>query len=125
METLGVGGLFCGWVTTGAGVESLSKQGFEGPPAPFSEGTREGGDGGVVLCCWTILSVTVSIGFSGVGATGMCLWQIVRSAVWRMTLVAMALQAGNWREGVFSAARAVWLGPDPRHCDGGGGLALD
>lgn len=117
----GVGVLFCGWVLTGVRVETLSKQGFEGlVGCSVFEGTSEaGGDGGVVICSafvihccccrccgWqTIVADTVSLVFSGLGATGMLCWQSVLSAVWRMTLVAMALQGcgGEGRAGVFSA----------------------
>lgn len=76
-----------------------------------------GGDGGVVICsvfvmhccCWqTVAAVTVSLVFFGLGATGMRCWQGVLSAVWRMTLVAMALQGcgRGGREVVFSAMGA-------------------
>lgn len=106
-----MGELFCGWVLTGVRVETLSKQGFEGLCSVFEGMSEAGGDGGVVICsafaihccccCWqTIVADTVSLVFSGLGATGMWCWQSVLSAVWRMTLVAMALQ--GWA-GVFSA----------------------
>lgn len=127
-----MGGLFCGCVLTGTGVEKLSKQSFEGLAccsvieADNVNVRGAGGDEGAFICsvfvmhscccccccsccCWqTIAAVAVSLVFSGLGATGMWCWQGVLSAVWRMTLVAMALQGcgRGGREGVFSAMGA-------------------
>lgn len=121
MGTGGEGGLFCGWLLTGVRVGTLSKQDLGGlGGCSVFEGMREaGGDGGVVICsvfvmhccscCWEtiVVAVTMSLAFSGLGATGMWCWQRVLSAVWRITLVAIALQGCvRGREGVFSATVA-------------------
>lgn len=121
MGTGGEGGIFCGWLLTGVRVGTLSKQDLGGlGGCSVFEGMREaGGDGGVVICsvfvmhccscCWEtiVVAVTMSLAFSGLGATGMWCWQRVLSAVWRITLVAIALQGCvRGREGVFSATVA-------------------
>lgn len=100
-------GLFCGWGLTGVRVgvgEALSKLflgGLDGCSV-FGAGVRgaRGDEGALVtvfvtcccLCWHSVPAVAVSLVFSELGATGMRCWQGVLSAVWRMTLVAMALQ---------------------------------
>lgn len=56
-------------------------------------------------------------------------WQGVLSAVWRMTLVAMALQGcgrcGRGEDFPGTGAGAAWWCPDPRCCEDIAWLELD
>lgn len=114
MGVAAVGGLFCSRVLTKVEVETLSKQGFEGLcEGSGYEGTRRPArDRGVVICTafakQAILSVVAYTAFSELTAAGTWRWQRFLSAVWRMTLVAMALQGcgGAGREGVLSVEGA-------------------
>lgn len=127
----------------GAGVEVVSEQNLVGVACSDLEawdvgacGGRGGGGGfsGSIFavlcasrcccccCCWQAPALmALSLVFSGSGAVGMCCWQGALSAVWRMTLVSMALQGcgrHEWEE-QFSAmgGRTGGWRPGPRCCE--------